>query len=586
MANKEVSLFDKCLVVLLVVAVAGIVLVLANSLMAKPPDGGKAPAESACPPPTVSKGGVCTLTKDTVLTSTIELPSNAILDCKGKKLTPSVAGVIDNPATSTNEFNASTPEVAILIHNSSGVTVQNCNIQGFDFGILSVDVKTPPLQNKILQNNITTRTTTIMLMGADNHTVQGNTLTFTSNTGHGMFIGSDSDNNLIKQNTIASVGKKAVGYVSFLPGRISVFSELVFEQDSGIIVIGGFPLTNIAVEGRLFQLAGPDKPTTTDNNIIEGNTITYAGIHTARYPGPVSTSLEPGAIYADVRTTGLIVRGNTINGAEGIDHGFAGYGHGSKLIISTPGTCTLNTSRFCLFHSDCSIPSVDNETDYGICRGVGSVENDGRVFNTIVEDNLIRGPFIFTHEPYDEAIIIDQNVNATVRNNTIIGTADAPITHGIRVGYSSLESSTIEHNTISGATNALFLEAGREVEYPTGTPQGVKEYPTGSDAAKSFGSKISRNDFTNYVTAVLTDNVYNLPSQLSVDDQGNICGPGSTNCRGNYWGINSCPGFDPNLVIKANGHPQTNVVDSHPYSVPVANTPDASLPTAPPGKCS
>jgi hypothetical protein len=98
---------------------------------------------------------------------------------------------------------------------------------------------------------------------------------------------------------------------------------------------------------------------------------------------------------------------------------------------------------------------------------------------------------------------------------------------------------------------------------------------------------VSLNDITNSQQAINVGEGYNFTTELSLDSTGNICGPGSTNCRGNYWGrtCDDSGGFrefgEPNP-----DSPSSLVVDSHPYGVPVAGTPDASLPTMPPGKCS
>jgi nitrous oxidase accessory protein NosD len=80
--------------------------------------------------------------------------------------------------------------------------------------------------------------------------------------------------------------------------------------------------------------------------------------------------------------------------------------------------------------------------------------------------------------------------------------------------------------------------------------------------------QISQNDFINNQLKIglfPTDGqAYNLVTELSVNGQGN------------YWGL-SCEqsgGFDPTTVSPAN----PNVKDSHPYGVPVAETPDSQLP--------
>jgi hypothetical protein len=74
---------------------------------------------------------------------------------------------------------------------------------------------------------------------------------------------------------------------------------------------------------------------------------------------------------------------------------------------------------------------------------------------------------------------------------------------------------------------------------------------------------IRLNDFTNYSAAIRTKN-FTTPTDISTD-------------KGNYWGL-ACPGFDPSRVLFDNGLIDPYVYDGKPYGVPVAGTPDASLP--------
>lgn len=544
---------------------------------------------SECPPPSVCQNARCVLGKNAILSQTLELASGTILDCKGHKLTPLDTGVFDEPATKFKylsdcdneseldgcEFRPSAPEVAILINEASGVTVQNCVIgetgNTFDFGIVSVNVKNSPVQNQIVSNTITARMATIMLERVDKHLVQRNTLAYTSNNGHGIFIGGDADDNVIKQNTITSIGQGTVGWQRLFPGAQN-FGGYVGEQDGGIWHIGEFPLINMVINGKLIQVRAP--PTglgTADRNILERNIISYKGDHTARYVGIGAFDQSPAGIQALVGTKDLIVRGNVVIGNFGINMGFAGFGHFSKEKSLLSGTCTLKEDRFCLTNADCSIPAVDGNQGWGICKGVTSWFGDRRVFNTLIEDNTFQGPFVpsKTATAVIGAIALDENVNPIIRSNRIIGSPDAPIPSGITLSYSSLESATVERNTISGAEHGLFLLSGAEGP--------VSGYPTGFDAAKFFGSRILLNDITGYTVAVLTDNEYNFKSELSVDDQGNICGPASIGCRGNYWGL-PCPGFDQSKLVTENGLPERNVVDSHPYGESIARKRDTLLP--------
>jgi hypothetical protein len=140
-------------------------------------------------------------------------------------------------------------------------------------------------------------------------------------------------------------------------------------------------------------------------------------------------------------------------------------------------------------------------------------------------------------------------INSTVIGNTILATA--PL--GISVSNEFIQTGIVKNNIVDGPSTALRLQQG----------SGVMCSP-----AECFRAQISQNDFINNqhkIGLFPTDGqAYNLVTELSVNGQGN------------YWGL-SCEqsgGFDPTTVSPAN----PNVKDSHPYGVPVAETPDSQLP--------
>jgi hypothetical protein len=166
----------------------------------------------------------------------------------------------------------------------------------------------------------------------------------------------------------------------------------------------------------------------------------------------------------------------------------------------------------------------------------------------VLESNDLRGPFTRS------AIAIERASGSHITGNTVtgpfVGTAanDAGIT--LR-GKLPIETSRITRNRVSGSGPALFLHQGP------------------ADAVASFfGSTVSLNDFTGYTIAVRTNNVYNLPTELS----------DPITLQGNHWGFPCPEALPPNLVQFMNGTINPLVKDSHPYGVPVAETPDSSLP--------
>jgi hypothetical protein len=137
--------------------------------------------------------------------------------------------------------------------------------------------------------------------------------------------------------------------------------------------------------------------------------------------------------------------------------------------------------------------------------------------------------------------------NAILVDFTLV--SDAGIT---LCGKLPIETSRVTRNCVSGSGPALFLHQG----------------PADAVAA-FFGSTVSLNDFMDYTIAVRTNNVYNLPAELS----------DPLTLQGNYWGLPCPEGFDPNLVQFLSGNINPFVKDSHPYGEPIAETPDSLLPT-------
>jgi hypothetical protein len=163
-----------------------------------------------------------------------------------------------------------------------------------------------------------------------------------------------------------------------------------------------------------------------------------------------------------------------------------------------------------------------------------------------VEDNEITGPF--------RGGISMAAKNGIIRGNKINGPL-IPVggLGGISLrGKFAMETGTVvTRNTVSNVSTALRLDrAFFEL------------------TASFFDAEISLNDFTGYTTAVSTSNDYNLSDTvLTVDG------------RGNYWGLTCAEGgFDPTKVLRVNGTQNPNVVDSHPYGEPVADTPEEDLP--------
>src|SRR6266850_2740247 len=466
---------------------------LATTVIAKPQE-----AASSCPAPTVMRGSQCVLEGDVVLDATLDIDSFTHLNCQGHKILPS--------STSGIGIVHSAPEVAIFLNGAYGSKIQNCIIgdatHPFDFGIVIAKSKIPPDQaddskNKVLNNEIRTRVAGVQVFEADNTHISGNTFESIGGCSYGIAVEYDSDRNLITDNTLIGSSGTSGAPMRGFPGT----DDQIFTCSSdGILLIGAatvFPLVNARVGSALIQLRNvPNIGDTgqtelsSDGNVIESNSIMQVG-SSAGKDGHTGIELAHDA------TDTLMANSMVSGGLRGI------RGAGITSTITIPGTCTLDSSRYCLSDADCFISGVDTTTK-GTCTGVTTIPNVRRTSRgTKIEDNQLTGSF------NDRAIQMVGQIESTVIGNTIDATA--PI--GLAISNEMLETGIVQHNVVDGPITGLRLASG---------------------VASFFGAMVSLNDFTGYMNAVRVNNGYPLPTFLSVDG------------KGNYWGL-SCEagGFDP-----------------------------------------
>jgi hypothetical protein len=523
---RELSLLDKCLVVLLVVAVAGIVLLLANGLMAKSPTEPKVkpleeeakPAELACPPPTVARDGKCVLESDATLDKTLRVPSGTKLDCQNFQLTPSVKG---KEQTGTNPSVPSVPVAAVFLNDVTGAHVENCVINDFDFGIVAVNdgkaEKVAPSKRAVQRiiisgNTINTLYNTIDIIKADNIEIRNNHLT---SQGYAAAIQSllDSDFLHIHNNQITTTKPSLRIYNIPNPPAAPYFpGSPDFLNFADGIAFGQTPATfDFKLDNTLITFVDTPSQKAT-NNIVEQNNIDVTQGATG--------------VYVSVYQDGLIIRDNTITG------GSDGVGVVAFLypFNSFPDPSTWSTNVL-----------VENNIILGSqAAGVAS----RNAFNT-----LIRGNSISSAEP------------STTQGTNLFG-----FNTGITLSEKSLENAIVTRNVINGKqTYGLELTHGDSLGGIFGPN------------ANFFGAKIFLNDIMGSTKAGIINAApgYSFPTELSV------------NGKGNHWG-RTCDDDDGfrEFDDKNPDSPSPLVNDSHPYGVPVAGTPDASLPTMPPGKCS
>jgi len=437
--------------------------------------------DQSCPPPTQKeKGGKCVLNQDVVLDEALDLASFTHLNCKGYRLTPTTVG---SGAT------RSVPEVAFLLNGTFGAKIQDCVIDGFDFGVTIVNSKLPEevkddpgavslLSNKVLGNTITSRYQGVTIVSADNNQIKDNAISVTSGGGLNVSVWKDSDFNQIVNNTVTgnSSGAEASPWY---PGG----PDIDWFTADGIMIDGDAAnLFNFLIGDTFLQF--PSNTTDVDvpeGNLVEGNTVTL--------PYDVA-SQSPYAIFT-TSSEGTVIRGNTINAAY---LGIVSSGSYDDMLFVSQ--CSLDASRLCISDDDCFIAGVD-ESSKGTCGTRISREVDRRERDAVIEGNTL--------SDLAYGIDIGESINPMVRNNNISNVTF----YGMGLYSAALETATATRNAISNVRVGFYLARG---------------------TAGFFGAKISLNDVTNpSLRAVNVPGAYPNapgfnPTELSVDD------------RGNYWG--------------------------------------------------
>lgn len=521
----------------------------------------------ACPPPTVKAGSQCVLTADAVLDHTLVLLSDTTLNCQGHRLTPRLPTPITSP-----------PQVGIFLNRIENVRIQQCVIDGFDFGVFALNSKHPiegavTIHFKSFEmsgNTVNARYTGVSLMAVDEaEIINGNTISYTRAGGRALYIGRFSNLNKVLNNTFAANLVAGADARAFrVPGPKSAANPEVTTPGAVVVIAqleGPEPtLLNIIIDKQLFQISTTDslEPNSffSAGNRFEGNTI--------RFPtGPVVNPNLATTVPREVLVDGIalavpqstLVLNNRIQGNGDVAIR-VGTQHGVDKVF--PGQCHKDLNVRCLDDAGCNIgfgTSISDTATRDTCtpRTVRTVSWISR--DTLIEGNIVRGTFAGGIHTAGQA--------TTIKGNTIDGGSSAASV-GIRlIGKNGIETSTVLRNSVSNFGVALnFIKTIQCLE------------------ASEFGAKISLNDFTGYKTAVLATRtvpkpaepppapLYNLPSELSVDG------------RGNFWGIPFCPAFDPTKVknseVKNGQNNSLNplVTDSHPYTVPVSRTSTGLLP--------
>ncbi len=523
--------------------------------------------------PTTLVEGECRLDQDVVgLARTFRLKSGITLNCQDHTITP------EAPGTEGVSASRSTPELAIYMKNVDRSQVKNCKINDFDHAIFAAGSKIPPglrgdpaaladRRNVISNNEIRARFVAVHLVSSDNFDIEGNTITWKTRGGVGIFIQHDSDLNEVKGNTVTGDFLASTQGAVLFPGltatgippgpgsptQPALNSNPVFPSAHAPIVVVKVlgphsHLFNAIIDGELLQFKDADvllpDAQFPEDNLVEDNDIFFKKPNTS----------EDGILASNsVRTT---VRANHIGRAP-LDP--AGPDGGRRASIRAggikplapargrifPGNCSLNPARLCLSAFDCNIPGID-AADQGPCDNTYQIYSTSYPVDFTVEDNIMFGPMQFG--------VGVSGSHPTIKNNKITGpvlpTATQPYGGMILEGKFTLESAIVMENTVDKCEPAMAF-----VELFLSDPDLGPEI---------FGAQISHNNFTDYSTAIRTwrtqaGGYFVTPGEISVAGVGN------------YWdltceeGVN---GFDPHTVLQSDGTENPDIVDSHPLDGP------------------
>lgn len=504
-----------------------------------------------CPHPKAVKNaaGECVFTTDQTLDATLILPSNTTLNCQFHSLQAR------RPGKSTAANERSFPEVAIFLNGAQNVVIKNCTFDKFDFGVFAVNSKrnpdSPP-SIQILNNIIVARFVGISLMSVDDTEIRGNQVTSIITGGRGLYVGRNSDRNIILNNTIRvditpdpnDPNLNSTQTAVRAPGPAGASNPLVgplsanAKEGSAILIAqteGPEPtLLNAIVEGVLYQLpvgntAAPED--FSEDNIFEGNAVTLVG--TIPVDGVVLASSQ-----------GTRVSKNRVVGAKNSIR--VGLQTGTKQFH---GTCTNLDSQlhphFCFENGECNVSGVN----LGACQILPPQAISWVSHKTIIQDNEVT---LRQNTPIavgiatsgEDTVITGNNIRGVVQTGS-------PLTgFGIRLaGKFALATTIVTRNRVKNIAFALDL---------------IHNVPGQSAVlASAFNARISVNDFTNYGKAVKLSPGYTFFTELSAFTEN------SPIARGNFWD-EVCPiGLKPSAVDPEN--PRI-VTDIHPFGRLVVDT--------------
>ena len=414
--------------------------------------------------------------RDLVLAKTLRPASGTRIDCGGGTLRPAVRSSRKHDGTLV----PSRPEVLVLLDRVTGVVIENCTLEGADFGVYVVRGGA----HVIRDNHIDARSAAVVFRSSSDNHVSGNRL---ASDLVGIWVRGDADRNRVWANEIVRKPGGGVGFVQ--PGFADV-------DTIGPGIVGAWTpydaVTNIVVDGELIQIlnntddAPYDAARHTDDLQIWDNRIDgRAGSDTLDDDFFVGVGLMGGS--RDGTATGNVVRGGAYPAAS--------FGYlGAPRVF--PGWCSEDASRRCgppewddFGQDDCFLPGVDKRPR-GVCVGAILVDTEARVLNSRFLGNTLSDGDICLGGYLAPTSVFEGNETSRCRN-------------GIEIGDYMYESGTVVANRSHDNGVGLYLFPG---------------------LAASFGATVERNDVVDNEVQLVAEQRY-------------------VRLAGNYWGRSACFGF-------------------------------------------
>jgi hypothetical protein len=510
-----------------------------------------------CARPAIVPGddGRCVLVEDAPIAQTLRLASGTTLDCQGHRVTPKIRGDLVDPQM-PETLRSSVPEIFALIDGVCNTRIENCVVDGHDFGVVVLQSEgcgeTAP--NVVASSELTTRYQSVLILDSDDTLIADSTLRTTG--GVALLAALDADRIRAVGNTFSAEHGNAYGVL--VPG--TPFSHF---PAPGPVVVVAQTIPNLptslflVIDGVLRQLIVEED---------EGG-ARIDGPHDTLLEGNVITSIpEAQRVYlvALVRLTGTRLVDNAISGTANSGITLGGTRPGSPdAITQVPGRCSGDETRRCLTSADCSIAGWDLESK-GTCEGTIDRGYDARGLDAQVIDNIVSGRFT-APTPVPPGIAAIGNAfqslgqeGLTITGNRFSGGTQGignPSGAGIYLGTDS-RSAVVSHNVLTG--NNVGVQIG----------PGLGQGPTTHPLPRAWTGRWFANDIVgNSVGIVVPPNTTIGPVDLSSVQADGVR-------RGNHWGhgCDDARGFPASLSFNASfGY------DSAAYGEPIAGRDPASV---------